>query len=267
MIWGLSLLGVYVAICALLFVLQERLIFVPFAEHELVELPRDDVWLALEDGTRVHAWWLETEGAESAVLFCHGNAGNISHREDSLRFWRERGFSVLIFDYPGYGRSEGSPSQAAVLASSRRAWKWLREEQGLAPERILVFGRSLGGAVATRLVHELLARSEWVKGLVVESSFATLGGVAQSQYPWLPVKLLLRHPFDNRERLKEIDVPSLVVHSPEDDIVDFRFGEEIYRLLPGPKEFLEIEGPHNGGWLLSLAAYRSAVEGWLRTLQ
>ncbi|PIE23890.1 MAG: alpha/beta hydrolase [Planctomycetota bacterium] len=266
-IWFLSLAALYLGICVLLLLLQGRLIFVPFADHEIVDLPHDDVWLEVEDGTRIHAWWLEAPGAENVVLFCHGNAGNISHRQESLRFWRELGYSLLIFDYPGYGHSEGSPSEAGVFASARSAWNWLQTERKLPPERILVFGRSLGGAVATRLAHELVVGGKRPKGLIIESSFPSMVAVAQGRFPWLPVRLLLRHPFDNREYLKALDLPTLVIHSREDDIVAFRYGEEIYRLLPGPKEFVQIAGPHNGGWAQDYSAYRRGLKRWLNTLK
>jgi fermentation-respiration switch protein FrsA (DUF1100 family) len=265
MIWLLLLPAAYLLICLLLFFFQERLIFMPYRELEPVRVEHQELWLDSAEGQRVHAWWLPARdlGSRGALLFCHGNAGNISHREESLLFFRELGFSVLIFDYPGYGKSEGSPSQRGSSAAADAAYAWLLGEGGFAPEQVLVFGRSLGGAVAALLAGRQKAEGRAPGQLVIESSFASLVSVAQRQYPWLPVGLLLRHPFDARAALAELEIPTLVVHSPGDEIVPFELGQEIYDRLPGPKSFLTIQGPHNGGWIESLAAYRAGWQAFL----
>lgn len=265
MIWLLVPAGFYVLACAVLWLFQERLIFVPYRDLVPTRIRAQDVWLPLADGTRIHAWWIVPgERTAEALLFCHGNAGNLSHREESLEFFASLGYSTLIFDYPGYGRSSGSPSQEGTAAAARAAFDWLRQEAGYPAGTVTVFGRSLGGNVALRLVHDLLAEGQRPRAAIAEASFASLADVAQRHYPWLPVRLLLRHPFDNRRRLPAIDVPVLVVHAKDDEIVPIRHGRQIYELLPGPKRWLEIPGRHNGAWLESLEAYRTALREFAR---
>src|SRR5262249_15239623 len=148
-------------------------------------LRAEDVWLSLDGGVRVHAWWCPPEGWEpgqGAVLYCHGNAGNLSHRAESIRRWQERlNTGVLIFDYPGYGRSTGRPGEAGCRAAADAACDWLLRERGVAPANVLLHGGSLGGAVAA----DLATRRPY-RALVLLGTFTSVADMARRLYPWLP---------------------------------------------------------------------------------
>jgi hypothetical protein len=188
------------------------------------------------------------------VLFFHGNAGNISHRLDTLVFLHELGLAVFMFDYRGYGESEGEPSEAGLYRDAEAVWGYLTETRGIPGREILLFGRSLGGAVAAYLAERHAAM-----GLVLESTFTSVPEVAEQHYPWLPVHSLTRYRYDTAGRLPNIDMPVLIIHSPEDEIIPFSHGQTLYDLAKEPKCFVEIEGSHNTGIFDSWETYR---RGW-----
>ena len=143
----------------------------------------EDAWFNAADGTELHGWFVPCENPRAVALFLHGNAGNMTHRDDMLRELHRLGVAVLAFDYRGYGRSEGSPTEAGILADGRAARKWLAERAGIPESEIVLMGESLGGAVAVQLAAEAPAR-----GLVLENVFCSLPDVAAFHYPWLPVQ-------------------------------------------------------------------------------
>src|SRR5262245_46618727 len=190
---GLRFLVVtYALIIILLMLLENRLVFHPTSagSHWLQPdpVPAQDVELTSRDGTRIHAWWCPRPGSEGAVLYCHGNAGNLSFRRGALAEWLHHfGESVLIFDYPGLGRSAGSPTEDGCYAAAEAAFDWLTGSQGVAPERVVLYGKSLGGGVAVELA---LRRPH--RALVLANTFTSLPDMAQKLYPWLPARWLAR---------------------------------------------------------------------------
>lgn len=150
------------------------------------------------------------------AAFLHGNAGNISHRLDSLRIFHGLGLDVLILDYRGYGRSEGRPSEEGTYRDARAASRYLVEARGVAPERIVVFGRSIGAAIAAALAVE-----QRPAALILESGFTSVPDLAADLYPWLPARRLARLHYDTRARLPHVTVPVLIVHSRDDEIISF----------------------------------------------
>ena len=197
-------------------------------------------------------------GAAPVVLFCHGNAGNISHRLESIALFHRLGLSVLIFDYRGYGDSEGKPDEQGTYRDARAAWRHLRELRGVAGDDIILFGRSLGAAVAA-----WLAARERPRAVILESAFTSAASLGAEHYPWLPVDLLLRHRYDTLARVSEIRAPLLVVHSRDDEIVPFHHGRALFDAAAEPKRLLEIRGGHNDGFLASGAVYRDALAAFL----
>ena len=204
-----------------------------------VGLPFEEVRLDTEDGERLHAWWLPAEEERAVVLFCHGNAGNISGRLGTLRAFHRLGLSTFIFDYRGYGRSTGSPSEAGLYLDAETAWTYLTRNRGIEPDRIVVFGRSLGGGVATWLAARYEPRM-----LVLEATFTSIPDVAAELYPFVPARLFVRARFDNSARLHELDVPLLILHSRDDAIIPFAQGRRLYEAAAGPKTFVETAGMH-----------------------
>jgi fermentation-respiration switch protein FrsA (DUF1100 family) len=238
------LLGVYVAICLLAFALQKRLVYFPDpvlgATPQLVGLQWKDILFDTEDGVRLHGWLVRAEPETPVLLFCHGNAGNISHRLDSIRFFRDLGLSVFIFDYRGYGRSEGSPTEEGTYEDARAAWRYLTEEEGYGANQIILFGRSLGSAVAVDL-----ASRERPAGLIAEGAFPSVVDVGARAYWWLPVRLLARIRYDSRKKVSELSCPKLFIHSVKDDVVPIDLGRKIFEAASEPKSFLEVPGSHN----------------------
>ncbi|MEK7797018.1 MAG: alpha/beta hydrolase, partial [Pseudomonadota bacterium] len=193
------------------------------------------------------------------LLFCHGNAGNISHRLESIRQFHQLGLNVFIFDYRGYGESEGVPTEAGTYRDAEAARRYLVETRGLAPEHIVYFGRSLGAAIAAWLATQHPPRA-----LIVESAFTSVPDFGAEIYPWLPVRLLARLRYPTQEYLRSVQAPVLVIHSRDDEIVSFRHAEKLYESANSPKELLEIRGGHNDGFLVSGAQYTRRLDDFLR---
>ena len=237
---------VYLGVFLLAMLFENQLIFFPSkfpaGLWHPVGLGQEDVSLQSADGTRLHGWYVPHDKPAAFVLFCHGNAGNLTHRDDILRSLRDVvGVSVLIFDYRGYGRSEGRPSEAGILADARGARRWLAQRAGIAENQLVLMGESLGGAVAVDLAADGGAR-----GLILESTFSSLPDVAAYHYPWLPLRWLLRTKLDSAAKIKAYRGPLLQTHGDSDRIVPDRFGRRLFEAANQPKEFHVIPGgDHN----------------------
>lgn len=243
---------------------ENRLIFYP--TRELAATPADyglafeDVTLTTEDGVALHGWWIPAERERAVLLFFHGNAGNIGDRLISIDVFRRLGLTVFIIDYRGYGRSEGKPSERGTYMDGEAAWEYLTTERNVAPERIVVFGRSLGAAVAAKVAAEHRPRA-----LILESAFTSVPDMAASVFPLLPVRFLARTRYDNLKRVAEIACPLLVIHSRNDEIIPFAHAERLYAAANDPKRMLEIRHGHNDGFVLSGALYLDGVAAFLDT--
>jgi fermentation-respiration switch protein FrsA (DUF1100 family) len=243
---AIPLVGAYLGVIVVLMFLENRLVYHPVtAEEEWLDSPGpevQDVYLTSADGTAVHAWWWPVAGAPGAILYSHGNAGNLSHRGRSVAQLRALlGESVLIFDYPGYGKSAGRPSEKGCCLAGEAAYDWLVQEQGIDPERIILFGGSLGGGIAVHLASQRKHRA-----LVLAKTFTSLPDVAQSLYPWLPVRWLMRNRFDNLGKIGDCHRPVFFIHSTGDDLIPFRLAQRLYTAANQPKQFFEIPGgDHN----------------------
>lgn len=220
-------------------------------------LPYQDVALTAADGVRLHAWWVPAPQPRRVVLFLHGNAGNISHRLDKLAVLAGLDASVLLLDYRGYGRSEGTPDEAGTYRDADAAYAWLRR-RGESPQSIVAYGESLGGPIATDL-----AARQALGGLVLESAPASILAVAQYHYPWLPVSWFLSVRYDALERLPRVRAPLLVLHSPRDEIVPFAMAEALYAAAPGRKRLVRLAGGHNDGFVVAAEVYQAALREFL----
>ncbi|MDZ7790842.1 MAG: alpha/beta hydrolase [Xanthomonadales bacterium] len=259
------MLVAYGILLVLVYVLQPRLLFLPgvpgrdlAASPGRIGLFYRDVSLETEDGETLHGWWLPHERPRATVLFFHGNAGNISHRLESLEIFHELRVNVLIIDYRGYGRSSGSPSEAGLYRDAWAAWAWLTETQGVEAGEIILFGRSLGGAVASELATRVKAA-----GLIVESVFTSVPDIGAELYWWLPVRWLSRLDFDTAEYIQQTDLPVLVVHSSDDEIIPFAHGRRLHGIAGERSTLLEIRGGHNTGFLDSRERYREGLEKFI----
>jgi fermentation-respiration switch protein FrsA (DUF1100 family) len=259
---------IYVLMCAMLYAMQERMVFLanlPGRELDAfpsdIGLTYDDVNVRTADGVTLHGWHVHAREPRGTVLFFHGNAGNISHRLDSIAIFNELGFDTLIIDYRGYGRSEGKPGEEGTYKDALAAWDYLVNERGADPATIVIFGRSIGGAVAA-----WLADRQQPAALIVESSFTSAVDMAAKLYPILPVRLLTRLNYPAIDYVAKVTCPVLIVHSRGDDIIPFAMGRALYEAASEPKAFLELEGDHNNGFILSRDRYRRGLAGFLEAL-
>lgn len=257
--------GAYAVLLLVLYLGQDSLLYLPgIPGRELMASPADiglsyeEVRLETADGVGLHGWYLPAPAARGTLLFFHGNAGNISHRLDSLRIFHRLGLNVLIFDYRGYGRSEGKPSEEGTQQDALAAWNHLVTVRGEAPERIVLFGRSLGAALAA-----WLAARERPGALILESAFISVPELAAELYWWLPARRLARLRYDTRDALTAVRSPVLVVHSPADEIIPYHHGLALYQAAPRPKALLQLRGDHNTGFLLSGATYVQGIDAFL----
>jgi fermentation-respiration switch protein FrsA (DUF1100 family) len=223
-----------------------------------IGLPFENIHLLTDDGARLHGWYIPAAQARGTLLFFHGNAGNISHRLDSIRLFHDLRLSVLIFDYRGYGQSEGTPSEEGTYRDALAAWRYLTEERGIATSRIVLFGRSMGAAIAA-----WLATQKQPGVLIVESAFTSVPDTAAELYWWLPARRLSRFKYATRDYVAQARCPVLVVHSPEDEIIPFHHGEAILAAAREPKEMLRLRGGHNDGFMTSGRLYSDGFDAFL----
>ncbi len=253
----------YLVVLLIVMIFENRLIFIPSRYPEgnwrPFALTFEDAWFPSSDGTRLHGWYLPHREPRAVVLFCHGNAGNVTHRDYILeQLQRVVGVSVLIFDYRGYGQSEGSPNEAGILADARAARRWLARRAKVAEQDLVLMGESLGGAVAADLAADGGARA-----LILESTFTSLPEVAAYHYPWLPLRWLLRTRLNALEAVKKYRGPLLLTHGDRDTIVPYDFGKRLFEAANEPKQLLTVPGgdhndPRNRRYYDQLRAF---VEG------
>ena len=259
----LSVLGVLLGRA---YFLQDDLIFP--RTRDIYRTPADspfnweyqDVFVDV-NGEKTHGWLVPLENARGFALFSHGNAGNIADRLESIQLLRRMGFSVLAYDYGGYGKSEGRPSEKRVYADVEAMWKYLTEDYGVNPDQVVIFGRSLGGAAAAHLASKVQPAA-----VVLESTFTSIPDVVRS----LPLGFLLapciRHRLPSIEKVSQIHAPLLVIHSQTDDVIPYALGRELYETANSPKTFFEIHGGHNEGFVLSMDSYIEAWDEFLKDI-
>ena len=227
----------------------------------MISTPQDEdlfyesVFLETKDKVKVHAWWIPVKKAKKTVLFCHGNAGNISYRLETIKIYNQLGINFFIFDYRGYGQSQGSPSEEGTYLDAKAAWDYLVKEKKIKPQNIIIHGRSLGGAVATKLIEGKKAAL-----LIIESSFLSIAAVAKNFSACLPVGWFFGDRYPTYKNLKKVDRPIVIIHSQEDDFIPFKQGEELYKIANFPKEFLILQGNHNEGYLFSIKKYKDFLK-------
>ncbi len=251
--WRRVILGVlgtlavlYCLVLVVLMVFENRIVYQPTSAEQFWREPqgyaKEDIFLPLKDGTKIHGWWCPKDGADLVVLIAHGNAGHLSHRSPIVPMWQNKvNASVLMFDYPGYGKSEGSPTEQGCYEAGEAAYELLVEEKKIPRKNIILFGRSLGGGIMT-----YLASKHEHKALVLSSAFTSLPDTAQRLYPIFPVRLLMRNRFPNRERITECNGPVFFIHGDTDTLIPVSHSEELFAAANEPKKFVRLEGhEHN----------------------
>jgi fermentation-respiration switch protein FrsA (DUF1100 family) len=254
-----GILAALVALAGCRMMALDRLVFFP--DPYVPDPPPGVVerWITTADGVRIHAWFAGVPGAPATLVWAHGNGGNIGDRGDVLLALAAHGVSVLAFDYRGYGKSEGEPSEEGVYLDAEAAYDSERA-RGVPPEQIVLFGESLGGAVMT-----YLATTRPCAGLAMVSTFTSLGAVARRHYG--PIAALAGNRFDSLSRIRGIHVPLFMAHGDQDEIVPFDLGEALFRAANEPKHFLRAPGfRHNDvfaapGLIEAIAAFARDVAG------
>ena len=252
----------YAALVLLVYLFQDKLLFFP--SRALVTSPAayglgfESVEMETEDGETLHGWWIPAEPERGVLLFCHGNAGNISHRLESAEIFHRLGLSVLLFDFRGYGQSTGTPSETGLYQDGEAAWRYLTLTRRVDPRKVVVFGRSLGAAVAI----DVAARHP-AGALIAESGFTSAPDVGARHYPFLPVRRLSRNHFDNLSRIAQAQAPVLIIHSRTDEIIPFDHGQQLFEAAPPNKTFLEIKGGHNDGFFVTGPRYQEGIDAFL----
>ncbi|MGZ0019917.1 alpha/beta hydrolase [Nitrosomonas sp. wSCUT-2] len=252
------LLAAYLSLVLLVYWVQSHLVYFP--DKQLSNTPSAfgleyaSVDIPTSDGETLHGWWVPVTGAKGTVLLFHGNAGNISHRINYLTMFSKLGYNVLLLDYRGYGQSSGKPSESGTYLDAQAAWRYLTETKGIAPERIVLFGESLGGAVAA-----WLAAKEKPGLLVLASAFTSVPELASELYPFLPVRWISQFNYNTLQTLQAVHCPVFIAHSPEDDIVPFHHGQRLFQAAHEPKQFLELEGSHNTGFIFMQPIWKKAL--------
>lgn len=267
--WALIVAGVILAFMLTLRLMENAMIYFPvrypegFWEPREFGLPVEDCFFTTEDGVTLHGWWVHQPGTRQVLLWCHGNAGNLTHRLENIVMLRDEvKVNVLIFDYRGYGRSEGRPDEPGLYRDARAAYEFLISTKHVEPEQIILFGRSLGGAVAVDL-----ACRRPVAGLILESTFTSAKEMARRVIPLLPVHLVLGVRFDSVEKIGKLYIPVLIIHGTADEVVPYELGRKLFAAANDPKEFYAIEGAdHNNTYVIGGAAYFAKIRQFINRL-
>lgn len=257
--------GGYLAVVLGTYLLQDRLVYHP--DRVMVATPQDwglayqDLSFAVE-GESLHGWWLPPSSpSRPVILFFHGNACNISGVREHLLLFRRLDLGVMLFDYRGYGKSGGEfPNEARVYADAAGAWNHLTGPLGVDPQRVMLYGHSLGGGVATWLAERHPPRA-----LILEGTFTSVPDAGAEVYPFLPVRLLARNHFPNQARLAStLRVPVMVIHSRTDAVIRFHHGERLFAAAAEPKVFLPLEqGEHDSAFSTSGPVGEQALKAFV----
>ena len=257
----------YVLLVAVVYLMQGRMLYlanVPgrklTATPADIDLEYEDVTIETADGVRLHGWFVPGS-SDRVLLFFHGNAGNISHRLESIRQFLNLGLSVFIIDYRGYGQSGGKTTEKGIYRDADAAWRYLTEEGGVAAGDIIIFGRSMGASAAAKL-----ATKQQPLALIVESSFTSVPDIAQEIYPWLPARWLSHLRHATHDYVRNVRSPVLVIHSRDDEIVPFHHGKAIFAAAQDPKTLVTLRGSHNDAYVRDEANYIKGLRAFLSVL-
>jgi len=256
----------YLGLGLILYFMQPMFLYCPVCEVAYTPgelgLDFESVVFKSDDGLQLSGWYIPAEDPGLTVLFCHGNGGNMMHRLDSINIFHDLGLSCFIFDYRGYGSSEGKPSEEGTYLDAAAAYKWLTEEKKVPADDIIVFGRSLGGSIAAQLATKVKT-----KALIIESAFTSYVDIGKRFYPYMPVRWFASFSYKTIDYIKDVYCPVMIIHSQNDELVPFEFGRQLYEAANEPKEFVEIFGGHNDGFLISGEIYKKAWTKWLKFLE
>jgi fermentation-respiration switch protein FrsA (DUF1100 family) len=241
--------------------IEKKSLFFPLKD---IEYTPDDIGLhyerlsiETEDSVSLSAWYIAAEQNRATVLFSHGNGGNISHRLEKIKMLNDLGLNVLIFDYRGYGMSEGSPSEEGLYRDVQAVYTYMVETMHIDPGTTIGYGESLGGAV----IIDLAGRSE-LGGIIIEGSFTSIADIAKKYFPFIP-PAVYRSKFDSKSKVAGVTAPKLHFHSRRDEVVPYELGRKLFESAPEPKEFIELQGGHNDSFLVSESIFKAGIDDFV----
>ncbi|TDI64245.1 MAG: alpha/beta hydrolase [Alphaproteobacteria bacterium] len=238
-----TIVFLYMAGLALLYAFQRSLLYFPDPQHVApgaINHPAEEILLETPDGETVYAWWHAPSDDKRVILHFHGNGGSLVWRIPRYRKFTDNGYGLLAMTYRGYSGSSGSPSEAAIIADALLAYDWLLDK-GIEPDRIVLYGESLGAGVAVQVAAE-----KDVKAVILESPYNSARAVAQSRFPMFPIAWLMKDPFESDRYIDKIHAPLVIIHGRKDKIIPFHHGESLYALAHEPKRFIALDdGTHN----------------------
>jgi uncharacterized protein len=261
----------YLGLLLLLRLNESRLVYFPGAERRLIpppaalQLPVQRAAIRTEDGVTLASWVIPAAPDSTGywLLICHGNAGNLSEfgRPAHYAGLRALGLNLLAFDYRGYGESEGAPSEAGLYKDADAAYRYLREERGVASAKIVVFGHSLGSAVAVDLAGRVP-----IAGLILEGALTSVLERGQELYPYIPVRWIGRSRYASIDKISRVRVPKLFLHARADDVIPLAHGRRVFEAALEPKTFVELKGGHGDAFELDSATYFGSVSRFVSGL-
>jgi fermentation-respiration switch protein FrsA (DUF1100 family) len=268
--WLAAALGcgvaVYLGLALYLYVFQARFIYFPDLPSRQVTATPADIGLAFEavrlrtaDGEALAGWFIPAPAARGTLLYLHGNGGNMGHRLDQIAVFHRLGLNIFIIDYRGYGASSGKPGEQGTYQDALAAWNYLTQQKHVMPERIVLFGESLGGSIAA-----WLAARHTPAGLIMYASFTSVSEMGRALYPMFPASWLTRYRYDTRAALNRVNCPVLIMHSPEDEIIPFSHGKALLGAVHGPKRLAELRGGHNDAVRVSREIYTREIGAFLQ---
>ncbi len=260
------ILAAYLICGGILYFRQPSILYQPLRQVDYtpqqINLDFENVDLQTSDGLKLAGWYIPVKKSAFTILFCHGNGGNIMHRLDSINIFNDLGLNCFIFDYRGYGNSQGKPTEKGTYLDAQAAYTWLTDVKKIPPDNIIIFGRSIGGCIAAQLATKVNA-----KALAVESCFTSFVDVGKKFYPYMPIRLFARFNYNTIDHIKKVTCPTMIIHSRDDEMIPFEFGTMLFEASNEPKKFVEISGGHNDAFLISGKIYRQAWFDWLKFLK
>ena len=244
--------------------LEQRSLYFPFgtinATPENIDLEYEELDIITADGIRLSAWFIPSEDSRAVLLFCHGNGGNISHRLEKISIMNRLGLDILIFDYRGYGKSSGRPSEDGLYKDAEAVYDHMVNERKTPPQKIIGYGESLGSPVIINL-----ALKREMAGIIIEEAFTSVRAMAREHFPFIP-GFVLKSGYNSLGMIKDVKIPKLIFHSVNDEIVPFEQGERIFETASEPKEFVELRGGHNDAFIVSRGIYSSGIDRFVKQL-
>ncbi|MBC8390815.1 MAG: alpha/beta hydrolase [Actinobacteria bacterium] len=253
---------IYFSFAVYLFLNQSKYVYYPTKEiisnPSYLGLEYEDIFFKTSDNISLNGWYIPVENSKGIILIFHGNGGNISNRLELIDMFYKIELTTFIFDYRGYGRSEGEPSEGGTYLDAEAAWNYLVSERKIKPGNIILYGRSLGGPVAS-----WLAKENKPEALIIDSTFTSIKDIAEKLYPYFPVRRFFKFDYPTVDYLKKVNCPILVIHSRSDNYIPFSHAMKLYDEANTPKEFLEIMGDHNSSLILSKDIYMEGIDSFI----